>query len=376
MQKIKGRRKLTRIVLTGGHGATTAIATVQELIRQSSSRQIWDIYWIGPKSAMEGTKSSPLEDSFFPRLGVSLRPIITGRLQRRFSIYTIPSLLKIPLGLAMAFWHLVGLKPKVILSFGGYAAFPVVFAGFLLRIPVLIHEQTITFGRANKFSSIFAKKVALARKESIKYFPEKKCVVTGNPIMTQITDLAAKKKMTFPPTILVTGGSRGYLTINNLIKPILPKLLGEFHVVHQVGQMDYRNFIEIKNKLPEALGIKYEVYSQIDPLQMGRIFKKTDIAVARAGANTVSELMITKTPSILIPIPWSFEDEQTKNAMLAEEFGIAKVFEQEKMTPKRLFKEVLFMAKNWDYFASRVRRKMSPDIGASGRLVNLIKEYI
>ena len=194
--------------------------------------------------------------------------------------------------------------------------------------------------------------------------------------MTQITDMVPKKKMGFPPTILVTGGSRGSLTINNLIKPILTKLLGEFHVVHQVGPMDFRKFVEIKNKLPEALGTKYEVYSQIDPMQMGGIFKKTDIVVGRAGANTVSELMVCKTPSILIPIPWSFEDEQTKNAILAQEFGIAKVFEQEKITPEILLKEVLFIAKNWDYFASRVRRKVSPDIGASGRLVSLIKENI
>jgi len=376
MQKIKGRRKITRIVLTGGHGATTAIATVQELIKQSSNRQIWDIYWIGPKSAIEGTKIAPLEESFFPRLGVSLRSIITGRLQRRFSIYTIPSLLKIPLGLFMAFRHLVGIKPKVIVSFGGYAAFPVVLAGFLMRIPVLIHEQTITYGRANKFSSIFADKIALARKESIKYFPEEKCVVTGNPIMIQIADLVPKRKMTFPPTLFITGGSRGSLTINNLVKPILPKLLGEFHVIHLVGPMDFRDFIEIKNKLPEALKTKYEVHSQVDPTQMGKFFKDADIVIARAGANTVSEIMVTKIPSILIPIPWSFEDEQTKNALLAKEFGIAKVFDQESLTPEKLLKEVFFMAKNWDYFASRVRLKKSQDIGASSRLVGLIKENI
>ena len=139
MQKIKGRRKLTRIVLTGGHGATTAIATVQELIRQSSSRQIWDIYWIGPKSAMEGTKSAPLEESFFPRLGVSLRPIITGRLQRHFSIYTIPSLLKIPIGFIQAFFYVWSFMPDVIFAKGGYDSFFPALAATIFNIPIIIH---------------------------------------------------------------------------------------------------------------------------------------------------------------------------------------------------------------------------------------------
>lgn len=367
---------MIKIVLTGGHAATTALSVIEELIMQGSYAKVWDIYWIGPKSAIEGRKVLPLEETIFPRMGVKLHPIISGRLQRRFTLWTIPSFFKIPLGFFSAFWKLVKIKPNVILSFGGFAAFPVVLAGYVMRIPVIIHEQTVAVGRANKYSALFAKRIALARAGSMKYFPPEKCVVTGNPIMTQISQISPKRKIGFPPTIFVTGGSRGSLTINELIEKILPKLLGKFHLIHHTGAMDFERFAKLKRDLPQGISEKYEVYDQIDPFEMGRVYARCDIMVARAGANTVSEIMITKIPSILIPIPWSYEDEQTKNAKLAEEFGIAKILRQENLTASRLSKEIFFMAQNWDYFASKARRKLSPDIGAAKKLVEIVKEFV
>ncbi|OGM15173.1 hypothetical protein A2985_00260 [Candidatus Woesebacteria bacterium RIFCSPLOWO2_01_FULL_43_11] len=376
MPKTEGERKIVKIVLTGGHAATTALSVIEELNKQGPQTNFWDIYWIGPKSAIEGKKVVPIEESIFPRMGVKLRPIISGRLQMRFTSWTIPSFFKIPLGFFFAFWELSKINPDVILSFGGFAAFPVVLAGYLRRIPVIVHEQTVAVGRANKYSAYFAQRIALARVESMKYFPQEKCIVTGNPTMAQISLVTPKNKLVSPPTIFVTGGSRGSLTINSLIEGVLPKLLTKFKLIHHTGPMDYKKFSRLKHDLPGELKEKYQIFAQIDPMQMGEVYKRADLVIARAGANTVSEIMITKIPSILIPIPWSYEDEQTKNAKFAEEFGIAKVLRQDTLTSNILFKEVLYMVRNWDYFALKTRHKISPDTGASKKLVDLIKEYV
>ena len=371
-------RKITvaKIVLTGGHAATTAVSVIETLLKQSSKRFVWEIYWIGVQTSIEGQKVPTLEKNVFPKMGVNFRPIIAGRLQRRLSLWTIPSLTKIPIGFILAFWELVRIKPRVILSFGGYAAFPVVLAGYLLRIPIVIHEQTVAAGRANKYSAFFAKKVALARKESLKYFPQNKCVVIGNPIMSQILNVPKKFKPGSPFTLFVTGGSRGAVFINSLIAEILPKLLNKFIVIHQTGYLDYKKYTKLRSQLPQELRDKYEVYDMIDPMQMDGFYRRADLIISRAGANTVSEIMCVEIPSILIPIPWTYEDEQSKNAALASQFGIAKVCNQDTLRAPSLYKEILFMVDNWHYFLSKVKRKESPDIEAAKKLVSLLTTYI
>ena len=172
--------------MTGGHAATTAIAVVEE-IKKTKSLNGAQIYFVGSRFAMEGFKIETLEYKVLPKVGVNFYPIVTGRLQTKFTRYTLVSLLKIPLGFLHAFYILLKVRPLVTLTFGGFASFPVVFWSFVFRIPVVVHEQTIAVGRATIFSSIFAEKILLARNESLKYFPRRKCVVTGNPIMKEIS---------------------------------------------------------------------------------------------------------------------------------------------------------------------------------------------
>ena len=360
-----------KILLTGGHAATTAISVVEELIRRSRKYPL-EIYWIGAKNAMEGKTVATLETEVLPRLGVVTNYISAGRLQRKFNIWTIPSLAKIPVGFVSAAYLLIRIKPDIILSFGGFAAFPVVFMGWVMGIPVILHEQTMTVGRANKFSSPFAKKIAVARPQSIKHFPSNKVVVTGNPIMTQITEISPKRKPGSPPTIFITGGSRGASTINSLIKYLLPELLKKYVVIHQTGQLDFEEFLKIQKSLPNTTRERYEVYSQIDPMKIDGVYKRTDVLVGRAGANTVSEILAIQIPSILIPIPFSYEDEQTKNAEFAKAAGLVEVLPQEKATPKVLLGLIEKTINNWESRVAKAAKYENPDKKASSRLVDLV----
>jgi len=361
-----------KVVMTGGHAATTAIAVVEEI---KAKRLDWGLTWIGVKKAIEGKTVQTLESEALPKLGVKFITIITGRALRRFTIHTIPSLLKIPAGFVQSFYHLVKIKPNVVVSFGGFASIPVVVDAKILGIPIIIHEQTSVIGRANGFSSQIADKIALARSESLKYFPRMKSVVIGNPVMKEITKIKPKLKLGNPPTIFITGGSRGSQTINENVEKILRTLLSKYKVIHQTGGLDYLKFSNIKQQLPMALKNNYEVFVRVSPIEISEVFKRSDIVVARAGANTVSELMIIKRPVILIPLSISFMDEQTKNAEIAKTFGIAKIIRQAELTPEVLLKNIDESIRDYSKIVEKVKSKDSPDIGASARLLALIGEY-
>ncbi len=372
--KLGQNKKSKRVILTGGHAATTALATIEEILRRSE-RSKWEIFWIGSSQALEGSKVFSLEHRLFSKkAGVSYHPVIMGRLQRKWSIYTIPSLLKIPLGLIQSFYLILKIRPQVILSFGGFAAFPVVLAGFVLRIPIVIHDQTAAVGLVNRLSSIFAKRVALARKESKVYFPTRKTILVGNPLMAAISEIKPKRKPDFPPTLFVFGGSRGARTINRTIDKILVDLLKTFIIIHLTGNADFDYFSQKRKKMSSEEQARYEVYSFIEPTDIASVYRRADIIIARAGANTVSEIISTARPAILVPIPWSYQDEQNKNAALAKKSGIALVLDQDSLTAEILKEKIFFLKENWDKMVSGMNRKISIlDKRASVRLVDLIE---
>ncbi len=375
MQKHQ-KNKQKKILLTGGHAATTSLAVVEELKRRKNASENWEIHWIGPKSAMEGKNVPTLALSTLPKKGVKCHTIIAGRIQRKLTKWSIISLFKFPLGFLHALILLLQIKPNIILSFGGYAGFPVVVVGWLFRVPVLLHDQTYSFNRANKLSKSFATKIAISRDKSRKYYPSNKTVLTGNPIMSQITKIPFKTTISKTPTVYVTGGSSGALAINSFIEEILEKLLSSYFVVHQTGYLDYDNFIALRGDLPQRLSSKYKIYKSIEPMTVGKIYKNADIIVSRAGANTVSEIIALKRPAILIPLEIGRWDEQVKNAIYAKKVGIAKLLRQSDTTGESLFKEIKDTVRNWHQIVEKVRHKKSPDLDASKKLVDLIEKLL
>ncbi len=361
------------IVLTGGHAATTAIAVVEEIRSQEKG---WKIYWIGVKNAIEGKKVVTLESEVLPRLGVKFLTLITGRLQRKFSFWTIPSIIKIPVGFIQSFYYLQKIKPKCVLSFGGFASFPVVINARFLGIPVIIHEQTAAAGRANLLAARYASIVTLARNESRKYFKKSDCKVIGNPIMKEISSTKPVYLHNKEFTIFVTGGSRGSQSINTAIEQILRPLLKKYKVIHQTGGLDYLKFSNLKQKLPEALRNNYEVFIRVNPLEINKIYSRTSIVISRAGANTVSEIMLIKRPAILIPLPISYLNEQYMNAKVAKAWGVATLMSQDKLNPKNLMKSIDYLYTNYESVVHKIKNKNSPDKGSSQRLVGIVSKYM
>jgi UDP-N-acetylglucosamine--N-acetylmuramyl-(pentapeptide) pyrophosphoryl-undecaprenol N-acetylglucosamine transferase len=365
--------KTKRIILTGGHAATTAVATIQELRKRRSDLSL---HWVGTKRAFEGKTIPNLESFVLPRLGVKQHLLISGKLQRKFTIWTIPSLIKIPISFVHALLIILSIRPNLIVSFGGHTALPVVFIAKLFKTPVIIHEQTMAVGLVNKISSYFADKIALARYQSLKYFPKDKCEVVGNPVITQFLKVNAKHKIGNPPTLFITGGSRGSTAINSIIEEVIKVLLKDFLIIHHTGFIDFDKFTKIKNNISYEFRKKYTLHARIDPVRMHEVYKKSDIVISRAGANAVSEIMVTQRPAILIPLPIAYLEEQKKNAKFAEKFGIAKVIDQKDLTSEKLLKEILSIKKNWSRMIASVKNKKNPDIKASSKFVDLIEDLV
>lgn len=361
------------IVLTGGHAATTAYATVQEIIKQGKN---WEIYFIGSKVAVEGRNFPTLEYDLLPKLNIKFLTIASSRFQRKFTIHTIPSILKFPIAFFQSIFYISKIKPKLVLSFGGFASIPVVVSAKMVGIPIILHEQTSAAGRASIVTSWFANKIAVARESSIKYFSEKKCILIGNPVSTEVSSIKPFNKLGHTATIFVTGGSRGSVNINNAVEGILPEILKTYNLVHQTGDQDIEKFRILRASLAKHLRDKYQVFSRLYPQEMSAVYKKSDIIISRSGANTVSEIIMMKKPSILIPLPISYLDEQMKNAKYAESIGLSKVIKQDNLTSESLFKEIKYIAENYENILKKVNTFDSPDKNAGTRLVGLMADFV
>lgn len=368
------RNTRLKILMTGGHAGSTAYALIEEI--RSSVKKPIDMFWVGSKSAVEGKQVPTYEAKVLPQMGVHMDSLITGKIQTKFTFWTLPSLLKIPIGFIHAFIVLVRIHPDIVVSFGGFSAFPIVFNAWLMHVPVIIHEQTIVYGRTNKLSAFFASKIALARPESMSYFPREKCEVTGNPVSKEIQNVSSKKRMGHPPVLFITGGSRGAIAINDIVNTTLPELLNEFKVIHQTGLVQESKFVEKREFLTKEMQERYLVYGFINPRQFRKIITESDIIIARAGANTVSEILIVKRPCLFIPLPFAFMAEQEKNALYAKEFGIAEVLKQEDLTAETFMKAVMYVKDNWYSYIEKTRDKNSIDIDAAKKLLGIINEFI
>lgn len=333
--------------MTGGH-ITPALATVKEL----QNRGNHEIFFIGRKTAIEGDKTPSIESQIVPQLGLRFFPIHPGRLQRSFSRYTIPSLLRVPWSFFESLSILLRENPNIVVSFGGYVALPVVIAAWMLRIPIVTHEQTSVVGLANRIISHFATRIAVSFESSLKYFPPKKTVLTGNPIRQDIFEVKNRRLLieSRKPVILVTGGNQGSHVINMAVAKILPKLLEKFVIIHQVGMAgvynDYETFEEIKSNLPAKLATNYHLERFIGPDEFGAVLKSTDLAIARSGANAVIDIAANKIPAIFIPLPYATHDEQTKNARLLVDAGSSVILPQRELTPERLLGVTEMMIQN------------------------------
>jgi len=234
---------------------------------------------------------------------------------------------------------------------GGYVSGPGALAAFLLRYPVIIHEQNAIAGGTNKILARIASLVIEAFPGS---FPENiKAQTIGNPVRQDITLLDPPnirlKDRKGPIKILVIGGSQGSLILNNSLPKVFNDLASsaKLEVLHQAGEKT----LSEAQKGYEDVPVGLYLVEFID--DMADAYNWADIVICRSGAMTVTELMTVGLPAILIPFSLAIDDHQTANANVMKKIGAAEIIHEKELKNGKL----TLLLRNWIEDRSKLQQR-------------------
>ncbi|KOV56855.1 UDP-diphospho-muramoylpentapeptide beta-N-acetylglucosaminyltransferase [Streptomyces sp. MMG1121] len=330
---------------TGGHTypALTAIRTTSARLARLGIGL--DVLWVGTATGLEARVTE--------REGIPFRTVATGKIRRSSnplklaSPANIKDMGRVPLGAAQARAIISAFRPDVVLSTGGYVAVPVGLAAKFCRRPLVIHEQTVRLGLANRALARAATRVAVSSESTLPLLPDAvrgSAVVTGNPVRPEILTGKLNKAISALgltgfdhalPTVYVTGGAQGSVQINTVVRALLPWLLTEANVIHQCGAASIEEARHYAAQLPGDIRPRYLVTDFVGP-ELPDVVALADIVISRSGAGTIAELTALGKPSVLIPLATSAGNEQEHNALHLQEAGATVALLGEAVTPEGL----------------------------------------
>ena len=317
-----------KVLFTGG-GTAGHVTPNLALIKACAGRDI-DCVYIGSYNGIEARLLGNTEVPYFA--------IPTGKLRRYFSWQNFFDPVKILIGCFKACFLMIRLKPDVVFSKGGYVAVPVVIAARLLNVPVICHESDMTPGLANRICFPFAARICVNFPTALASVPAGKGLLTGTPVRKSLLSgeaNRARQLMSIEPDIpvmLVFGGSQGAVVINDQVRKVLEELSARWFVIHVVGA---GNIVAELNTRQRYVQLEF-----VDE-GFGGLLAAADVVVARAGANSIYELLVTRKPHLLIPLTAvASRGDQIENAEVMRELGFSRVLEEPEMTDKTFLEEV------------------------------------
>ncbi|GLW54570.1 UDP-N-acetylglucosamine--N-acetylmuramyl-(pentapeptide) pyrophosphoryl-undecaprenol N-acetylglucosamine transferase [Kitasatospora phosalacinea] len=325
-----------RLVVTGGgtgghtYPALTAVRALQA--RLAAHGRAVDVLWIGTAAGLEA-RVAPAE-------GIRFEPVATGKVRRSsnplklLSPANVRDMCRVPLGAWQARALVSGFRPDVVLATGGYVAVPVGLAARSCRVPLVVHEQTVRLGLANKVLARAATRVAVSSESTLPLLPgsaRRTAAVTGNPVRPAVLAGRADKAVTALdlygfdrslPTVYVTGGAQGSVQINTLVAAVLPDLLHQANVVHQCGPANEAALRERTRTLPPHLAGRYLLTGYLGA-ELPDVLALADVVVSRSGAGTLAELTALGKAAVFVPLASSAGNEQAHNATHLQQSGAA-----------------------------------------------------
>jgi UDP-N-acetylglucosamine--N-acetylmuramyl-(pentapeptide) pyrophosphoryl-undecaprenol N-acetylglucosamine transferase len=305
---------------TGGH-VFPALAVAKVLRERGVA-----VVWLGVPGSME-SRLVPAEG--FPIEWVRVAGI-RGKGLRTWLLAP----LRIVTAVAQAMGVLRRVKPRSVLGAGGYVSGPGGIAAWLMRIPLLIHEQNAIAGMTNRWLARLATQVLEAFPGS--FGASARATTIGNPVREDIAALAAPAQRFAGreprARLLIFGGSQGAQRLNAVLPQALARLRQQDRpeVLHQSGERGLEAtlaaYLEAK--------VQAEVLPFID--DMAKAYAWADLAVCRAGAMTVAELQAAGLGAIFVPLPIATDDHQTKNAAVMVGVGAARIIQERDLTPETL----------------------------------------
>ncbi|NOY15294.1 MAG: hypothetical protein GXP43_03705 [bacterium] len=365
---------MVKIAVSGGHH-TSALVIAKTLKQQGHS-----IVWFGHKHTLSNDTAVSAEYNEVTAAGIDFNSIKPPKLFNLnpilYSLKSIPPFVSL-----LSLWRRLGIN--LFLGFGGYLMVPCAITAFITKTPFFIHEQTQIAGRANLALSPLAKQIFVSW--PITYpFPKDKTVFTGLPLRSQFLTLI-KKPNSFPPlidnslpTILITAGKQGSHFINQIIDPLIIRLLGRFNLIHQTGQSnqtkDHLRFKQLQTKLQKLdLPGQYLAFPYLDSSLMMRAYRQASLIISRAGAHTTYELTLLNKPAILIPAAFVPKQEQLINANFLAKLKIGTILRQSNLTPNRLYQTILEKLTNPP---AKPSFKINLPLDADQRLIKHISPYL
>lgn len=358
-----------RILVSGGH-ITPALATIEYL--QDEYPEI-DLFFVGRAYTQEKERQPAKERELMNKLGIPFFEVSAAKFHRAHWWRNAEEIIRLVPSLFQAYQIIRNNKIDLFLSFGGYLAVPFAIVAKVLGKRVVTHEQTKTTGLANQLIGLVADKVAISDEASRRHFPRHKVVLTGNPIRRSLLATIRSKPAWIPeskkPILYITGGSQGSQTINNTVSHILDHLTAKFLVIHQCGQSQHHRYLSelqaATEQLPDNQQDNYVIREWVEEKEVSWILQNAALAISRSGANTTLEMSIQAVPAIFIPLPFSHNNEQYKNAQYLVEAGAALLLEQKDLTDESLW-EAVQEASAQRAFMRRRAEKLRDDLHIKG----------
>lgn len=307
---------------TGGH-LFPAVAIAEEFLKRDSGNSV---LFIGTERGLE---RRVLGDYGYP-----LRTIKVEGIKGKGILRSILGLFRIP-GSMVQSWSIIrDFSPHIVLGVGGYASGPAVMTAYLMGIKTAIAEQNALPGFTNRILGRFVTKVFLTFPDREKTFPEKKVVVTGNPVRAGICkDTNVIEEDEEMLTLLVFGGSQGASSINRAVTESLPYLediKDRLMYVHQTGDKD----VDEVSKAYRVTGMDAAVSPFIT--DMASAYQSANLVICRAGATSIAEITAMGKASILIPYPFAAGNHQVLNAQVLYDAGAAHMILEDDLTGESL----------------------------------------
>ncbi len=308
---------------TGGH-VYPALAVAQALQEGG-----YDIEWLGTRAGLEAR--------VVPQAGIKLNYLHVAGFRGKGVIARLKAMFFLVISLCESLAILLRYRPGCVLGMGGYASAPGGLISWLLRRPLVIHEQNAVAGSTNRMLAPLAKRICVAYPDA---FGAKRDVFeTGNPVRRDIErihgDESGVSTEHAPLRILVLGGSLGAQALNEVMPDLMTQLpANSCELWHQCGP---RHLESVSHSYGQSTaGIRLDAYIE----DMAQAYAWADLAICRAGALTCAELAMAGIPAILIPLPGAIDDHQTVNARWLVQGGAAEILVQSEMSAPALAERI------------------------------------
>lgn len=357
-----------KIILTGGGTA----GSVSPLLAVAEIMPDYDFLWVG-------TKTGP-EKEMVKELGIKFQAISSGKFRRYLSLQNLIDPFRIIWGFFQSIGIILKNQPDLVMSAGSFVSVPVVWAAWLLSVPVLIHQQDVRPGLANKLMAFLADHITVAFEKSLKDYG-KQAILVGNPVRLRlknfVSSTSTENQNPLPrqqaekiknilnkdlPVVLVVGGGTGAVSINNIVAESLGELTKFCQIIHITG-IGKKDLEKNKNYLP---------FEFLSPNDMAEVLQIADVVVSRAGMGLATEVSFLGKPTIFIPMPDSHQEE---NAQIFDVHNAAIVLNQKKLTSKDFIDNIkkLLESKNLqEELSKNIKKIIKTD--ATEKIVEIVKK--